>query len=165
MRVKSDPSTWLLGCREAILVMDGDEGRHLKKRKKPYTKIAKEEKRKLSGLAIDFRILERYGIENYFPKHVLERVTETDLTAYFPIPDHISVIAHLSRDRSNVKYRIRKFIAEKLGFRQPSPKESLYSKTRNGDSARYMRLEDLQGTDLFNIIQDISEAARRVVDE
>jgi hypothetical protein len=165
LRAEPDPNVWLLGCKEAIMVMDGDEGRHLTKRGKPYTKIAKEERKKLSGLPVDLRILERYGIENYFPQKVFEQVLGIDLSAYFPIPDYASVIDYLSKSRASWKHRLKKIVAKKLGFPQPSPKEPLYSKKRNTDAAVHLNLQDLQGTDLFNIVYDISETAKRLMDE
>jgi len=48
---------------------------------------------------------------------------------------------------------------------QPSPKEPLYAKSQNTNAARYLALQDLQGTDLFNIVSDISEIAKRLVEE
>lgn len=165
LRAEPDPNMWLLGCKEATMVLDGDLGRHLKKRGKPYTKLAREERRKLSGVPIDLRVLERYGIENYFPQQVLERVIGADLSAYFPIPDHVSVIEHLSRSGASWKHRSKKIIARMFGLPQPAPKQSLYSKNRNTDAARYLDLEDLKGTDLFKIIRDISETAKRMADE
>jgi hypothetical protein len=165
VRAEPDPNKWLLGCKEAVMVLDGDVGRHLKKRGKPYTKVAKEERRKLANFPIELRILERYGIENYFPQDVFEKVVGTDLSAYFPIPDHVPAVEHFSRDGTNWKYRLRKFIARSFRLAQPSPKEPLYAKSRNKDAARYLALQDLNGTDLFNIVNDISEIARRLVEE
>jgi hypothetical protein len=165
LRAEPDPNTWLVGCKEAIMVLDGDEGRHLRKRGKPYTKLAREERRKLSGVPIDLRILERYGIENYFPQQVFEKVIGGDLSAYFPIPDHASVIEHLSSGRASWKHRLKKFVARIFGLPQPVPKQPLYSKSRNTDAAGYLKLEDLKGTDLFDIVRDISETAKLVTDE
>jgi hypothetical protein len=165
LHAESDPNIWLLGCKEAFIVMDGDEGRHLRKRGKPYTKPARQERKKLAGLPIDFRVLERYGIENYFPQHALEKVIGTDLSAYFPIPDDVSVLEHLSKSRASWRYRLKRLVAKRLRLAPPSPKEPLYSKHRNADSVRYMNLQDLQRTDLFNIVHDISQTAKRMVDE
>ena len=54
-----------IGCKEAVMVLDGDVGRHLKKRGKPYTKVATRGTPQTGGVfPIDLRILERYGIEN-----------------------------------------------------------------------------------------------------
>jgi len=123
------------------------------------------EQKNFSGLPIDLRILERYGIENYFPQGVFEKVLGTDLCAYFPIPDHVSVIETLSKSRASWKYRLRKFVAKLLKFPQPSPKEPLYSKKRNTDAAAHLNLQDLKGTDLFIIVHDISETAKRLMEE
>jgi hypothetical protein len=147
------------------MVLDGDVGRHWKKRGKPYTKVAKEERLKLASLPINLRILERYGIENYFPQEAFEKLLGTDLSAYFPIPDHVSAIEHLSRDGTSWKYRLRKFIARSFGLAQPSPKEPLYAKSQNTKAAEYLALQDLKGTDLFNIVNDIGEIAKRLAEE
>jgi hypothetical protein len=165
LRAKPDPNIWLLGCKEAILVMDGDEGRRLTKRGKPYTKLAKEEKKKLSGLPIDLRVLERYGIENYFPQAVFEKVIGKSLSAYFPIPDHVSVLEHLSKSSKSLRFRLTTFVARTFGLSQPSPKEPLYAKSRNAESAQYLCLEDLNGTDLSKIINDIDSKAKVLADE
>lgn len=165
LRAKSDPQIWLLGCKEAIIVMDGDNGRHLKMQGKPYTKLAKEEQEKLSGLPIELHVLERYGIENYFPRAVLEKVVGANLSAYFPIPDYISVVEHLSKGTKSLKYQWRRFIAGLLGSRKPSRGESLYSKSRNAESAQWLNLDDLNGTDLFSIIHEIAKKANRLADE
>jgi hypothetical protein len=165
LRAEPDPNTWLLGCKEAIMVLDGDLGRHLKKRGKPYTKLAKEERKKLSGLPIGLRVLERYGIENYFPQRVFETVIGADLSSYFPIPDHVSAIEHLSKSRASWKHRLRKLASRVFGLPQPAPKEPLFAKSRNGEAARSLQLEDLTGTDLFTIIHDIAETAKRMADE
>jgi hypothetical protein len=42
--------------------------------------------KKLSGLPIQLRVPERYGIENYFPQKVFEKIIGTDLTPFFPHP-------------------------------------------------------------------------------
>jgi hypothetical protein len=165
LRAERDPQVWLIGGKEVIIIMDGDEGRHLTKRGKPYTTIAKEERKKLAGLPIDLRVLERYGIENYFPQSVLEKVLRTDLAAYFPIPDHASAIECLSKSRRSWKFRLKKFIAKKLGLQQPSPKEPLYAKRQNEDVALHLKLQDLKGTDLLKIVDDISQKARQMMDE
>lgn len=165
LRAEPDPNVWLLGCKEAIMVMDGDEGRHLTKRTKPLTKIAKEERKKLTGLPVDLWVLERYGIENYLPQVVLERVLGISLSAYFPIPDHVSVIEALSKSRNSWRYKLRKFIAKKFGFPQPSPKEPLYSKRLNAAAATRLKLDDLKGMDLFDVVNDICEKAKQMMDE
>jgi hypothetical protein len=140
LRAEPDPNVWLHGCKEAVMIMDGDLGRHLEKPGKPYTAMAKEEMKKLSAYPIDLRVLERYGIENYFPQHILEKITGADLSSCFPIPDHVSAIKPFSK-----------------GF--------LYSKSQNEEVAKYLKLQDLEGTDLLKAIQDISDRAMRILDE
>lgn len=165
LRSETDPNNWLLGCKEAIIVMDGDEGRHLTKRGKPYKKSAKEETSKLSRFPIKLLVLERYGIENYFPRRVLERVIGTDLSGYFPVPDDVSLIEHLSQNSKRWGYHLRKFVARVFNLRAPSSGESLYTKSRNADTAKLLSLNDVTGTDLFTIIQDIANKANQLADE
>jgi hypothetical protein len=119
----------------------------------------------LARLPIDLRVLERYGIENYFPQRVFETIIGADLSSYFPIPDHVSAIEHLSKSRASGKYLLRKLAARLFGLAQPAPKEPLYAKSRNSEAARSLQLEDLNGTDLFTIIHDITETAKRLADE
>jgi hypothetical protein len=66
------PDRWLDGCREAVIIMDGDSGRRLNKRGKPYTTTAKNAFAAVRGLPITLHVLERYGIENYFTRDALE---------------------------------------------------------------------------------------------
>lgn len=162
LRAERDPNGWILGCKEAIIIMDGDQGRRLEKRKKPYTKLAREEMKKLNGLPIHLRILERYGIENYFPQHVVEQVVGIDLSSYYPVPDDVSPLEQLSKSRNSLGYKIKKRVAKWFGFPQPSPKESLYSKSRNSQVAQILKLDDVRGTDLFKVIEEISQTAERL---
>jgi hypothetical protein len=46
------PERWLDGCREAVIIMDGDLGRRLNKRVKPYTLIASNAFAAIRGLPI-----------------------------------------------------------------------------------------------------------------
>lgn len=165
LRAERDPNVWIVGCKEAVIIMDGDEGRRLTKPKKPYTRFAKEEMKKVGSLPIRLRILKRYGIENYFPQQVCEKVIGVDLSAYFPMPDHVSPLEWLSKSRKSLKYKLRKFVAKMLGFPRPSPKESLFSKSRNYQVAQVLKLQDLQGTDLLEVIEEISEIAQRLDDD
>jgi len=165
LRAEPDPNVWLIGCKEAVMVLDGDEGRRLTKRGKPLTKLAKEEQRSLAGLPIHLRILQRYGIENYFPQRTLEKVIGKDLSAYFPIPDHASVVDRLSKSGSSLKFKLRKLIAKTFRLPQPSPNEPLYTKSRNAEVAQYLKLDDLAGTDLLKIVEEICESANRLAEE
>ena len=54
-------------------------------------------------LGVPLEVLERYGIENYFPQKALEAVTGKNLSAYFPIPDHVAVNEYLREPRCTGK--------------------------------------------------------------
>jgi hypothetical protein len=71
--------------------------------KKPLTDIARTQKKRLVRLGVPLEVLERYGIENYFPQKALEAVTGKNLSAYFPIPDHVAVNEYLREPRCTGK--------------------------------------------------------------
>ena len=70
---------WLDGCRAAVIIMDGDVGRDLRRRTKPYSASAKNAFAAMKGRPIQLYVLERYGIENYFSRAALEKETGRDL--------------------------------------------------------------------------------------
>jgi hypothetical protein len=82
---EQEPGRWLDGCRQAIIIMDGDEGRKLKKPKRPLTQPAKDLQHRFANHPLKLKVLERYGIENYLPQHAYERVLGRNLSTYFPI--------------------------------------------------------------------------------
>ena len=138
---QTDPDRWLDGCHEAVIVMDGDKGRDLRKPKKPFTNQAKNAKRKLRNYPIRLHVLKRYGIENYFSQRACEAVLQRDLNAYFPIPDHVSILKHFSE-------------------RPPEQSGSFYQKKLNEQIAQLLELEDIANTDLHSIMLTIRERAR-----
>ena len=160
-----DPNLWLLGAKEAIMILDGDQGRYLTKRNKPESKLTKDERKRLAAFPVKLHVLERYGIENYFPQHALEKVLHIDLSAYFPVPHHTSVTEALSLSRRDLWFKFKKLIATSFGFQQPTPKRSLYSKKLNIEAARYLDLKDIEGTDLMHYVHEISNAAGRLLNE
>lgn len=134
--VKEDtPQRWLDGCREAIMILDGDNGRHLRKTGLPLTEDAKQLQRKFADLPISLHILERYGIENYLPQTALEKILKCDLTAYFPLPHDKPLKNHL-------------------------PIQVPYSKTYNDQIAEYLTIADVAGTDLERILQQAKQQAQ-----
>jgi hypothetical protein len=158
-----DPEFLLLGSKAVIVVMDGDEGRNLSRQDRPLTRIARKQQARLAAHGIELRVLQRYGIENYFPRAAVERVVQKDLSAYYPVPDDVPFIEHVSRDAKGLWYRFRRWISPKLDFQRPQPRESLYQKRRNREVAQLIRLEqDLAGTDLLEIIQSIADRAREL---
>jgi hypothetical protein len=56
-------------------------------------------------------------------------------------------------------------VAKKLGLQQPSPKEPLYSKKRNAEIALHLKLDDLSGTDLLGVVNDVGKMAKRMMNE
>jgi hypothetical protein len=139
-----DPATFQHGCNEAFLVMDGDNGRDWGRASHPYTQQAKEQERKLIGLPLEMRVLERYGIENYFPRHALEAIVGRDLASFFLIPPDVKVDEYLVDSSTGA---------------------SLYSKKSNERVAQLLVLDrDLSGTDLAAIIQRIAERAKALAD-
>jgi hypothetical protein len=160
-----DASYFQQGCHEAFVVMDGDLGRKLNKNKKPLTDIARTQKKRLAGLGVPLEVLERYGIENYFPQKALEAVTGKNLSAYFPIPDHIAVNEYLREPTVRWKDRVKRFLVFRLRLSLSFSGPSLYDKKKNQDVARQVSLDgDLKGSDLFTIIHAIAAKANALAD-
>jgi hypothetical protein len=158
-----DPGSFLVGAKRAIVVMDGDEGRILTKPERPLTNRAKRERRRLEKAGVDFYVLKKYGIENYFPRAAIELVTRMQLSRYFPIPEHVAVTERLSDGASGVWFRIRKVAARLFRLAGPNPIRTLYHKNRNEEIAPILQLEsDLAGTDLYDIIHEIAVKVREV---
>jgi hypothetical protein len=61
LQQETDANAWLAQCNEAVIVMDGDNGRKLGKQGMPLTDMAKREQAKLRGFPITFIVLNRYG--------------------------------------------------------------------------------------------------------
>lgn len=163
---EKDPDSFLLGAKEAIVVMDGDNGRWLTKAAQPYTRAAQRESQRLSKVGVDLRVLKRYGIENYFPQAVLESVTRLDLSRFFPIRDHVSATEHLSEGRNHLWYKVRRLAARIFRLSGPRPTRTLYSKNRNKELAPLLSLEtDLRGTDLYDIVHEIARKAIALIQD
>jgi HEAT repeat protein len=146
-----EPEQYLNGCREAIIIMDGDNGRHLRRPKKPYTAEAKEIFRRFKEHPLTFYVLQRYGIENYFPKNACETVLQRDLTAYFPIPYHAKAEDHFCDPKPYWPRWLNR-------FRKKRP-VSFYRKELNEQVAKHLTMTDVEGTDLATIIQAINQQA------
>jgi hypothetical protein len=160
---KKDPDGFLRGAKGAIVVMDGDNGRRLDKRNRPLTVIARQQERRLSAAGVELRVLQRYGIENYFPRAALESVLKRDLASCFPIPQHEPVRTRLGGTTTSRWLRFRKFVARTLRLSPEKSTQSFYSKSQNAEVAEHISLErDLKGTDLYTIIHEIAESARNI---
>jgi len=153
---EDQPERWLDGCRQAVMIMDGDIGRKLTKKKQPYTDQANDVKRRFAEYPLTLHVLQRYGIENYFPRHACEAVVKRNLAAYFPIPIHQPIEQHF-REPIPFWKRLWNWLR-----RRPEP--SFYQKRRNEEIAEQITIADIQGTDLKTILDDIkrrAEEARR----
>jgi hypothetical protein len=126
-----DFAALLDGCLWAVVIMDGDNGRDFSRSGHPPTKLTIRLKRKLDPLNIPLRVLDRYGIENYFAQHALESVLGQKVTSVFPMRE----------DKS-----IRDMIPT-------------YNKNLNARVIEKMSLKDLAGTDLELIITEIRKWA------
>jgi hypothetical protein len=142
-----EPERWLDGCRHAVIILDGDVGRSLKKSGKPYTTDGKRAIQLCKPHAITLRILQRYGIENYFPQHACEAVLKRDLAAYFPIPVHKPIQEHFSERRP--------WWRTILDWLQHRPPQSFYQKRQSAQITAHLTLADIAGTDLAPIIEEL----------
>jgi hypothetical protein len=164
--VNKDPNEFFRGAKDAIVVMDGDNGREFQRGKRPLSKMARQQEKRLREAGVELRVLQRHGIENYFSCAALESVLKRDLSSYFPIPLHESVVDHLSIGATSYWYHIRRFVARTFRLKPPKPTQPFYFKDRNGEVVKHMSLEtDLAGTDLHAIIHEIGAKARDTVRE
>ena len=137
---QDDPLRWLDGCREAAIIMDGGGGgRDLQCSEKPFANNARKALRLFQGYPIKLHVLNRHGIEHYFPHSVCEKVLKRNLSAYFPIPDHVPIDKH---------------------FSEPGTPSSFYNKSLNERIAELLQLQDIENSDLRSIIDAIREQAR-----
>lgn len=140
--VRKDPTSFLRGAKCAIVVMDGDNGRRLNESGRPLTQLAMAQAKRLTEVGVELRVLERFGIENYFPRRALEAVLQRNLSSYFPLPHDVPIRDHLSEGGDE-------------GLRR-----TFYSKDHNVQVAANLELErDLAGTDLHFIVHNIAQKA------
>lgn len=163
--VAKDPHSFEHGCKEALIVMDGDQGRRLARSARPLTQLARDQLRRLVGLPVELHVLQRYGIENYFPQTAFETVVRRDLTPFFPIPHHVAVTEYLKDGAPLWWQRIRRFLISRLHLKLKLTGQSLYAKTANQRIAQLVVLDrDLSGTDLAAIVRLIAERAKALAD-
>ena len=148
---ETEPERWLDGCRQAVIIMDGDVGRKLKKNKRPLTEEAKKVQRRFAQHPLTLYVLQRYGIENYLPQHAYETVLARNLTWYFPLPETTSIEKHFCEPLTFWR-RLRNWL---LRRRNPS----FYQKHQNEEVAAHTTTADIAGTDLASIIDDVKQKA------
>jgi gamma-glutamylcyclotransferase (GGCT)/AIG2-like uncharacterized protein YtfP len=160
-----DPHSFEHGSKEAFVVMDGDQGRRFDRPSRPPTKLARDQAKRFVGLPVELHVLQRYGIENYFPQAALEAVVGRDLTPFFPIPDHVSVREYLKDDGPSWWQVIKRFLISRLHLKMKLTGRSLYAKSANERVAQLLVVDrDLSGTDLATIIHLIAERAKALAD-
>jgi len=164
--VAKDPETFQHGCKEAIVVMDGDQGRHLGMPRKPLTKMARAQGKRFAGLPVELHVLQRYGIENYFAQSILETVVGQSLARFFPIPDHVSACEYLRDNAQGWWQCVKRFLVSRCHINLNLGGGRLYAKSSNRLVAQLLVLDrDLPGTDLSTIIRRVAEHARTLADE
>lgn len=164
LQQEQDPNVWLAQCNEAVIIMDGDNGRQLKKKDRPWTKLARTQQAKLRGFPITFIVLEKYGIENYFTQAAIEAVIGQDLSRFFPIPDDVPIRTHLASAKQTISWKIRNAVAKLFKLEAP-PLPSFYPKGKNREVARYLQPDDLKGTDFYDALTTIVNIAKRLQGE
>ncbi len=163
--VAKDPETFQHGCKEAIVVMDGDDGRHLGVPGKPLTRMARAQGKRFAGLPVGLHVLQRYGIENYFPRSVLETILGQSLARFFPIPDHVSACEYLRDDEQGWWQGVKRFLVSRCHINLKLRGRALYPKSFNERVAPLLVLDrDLSGTDLSTIIHLVAEKAKALAD-
>lgn len=116
------------GCLDVVLVADGDNGRDWSRPDRPLSPVGVSLIKRLEAIGIRGFVLQRYGLENYFSKAAVQAVFGPAVAQHFPLPD------------------------DAKGADVPG-----YSKGRNGEIAAAMTLNDLLGSDLHHILQEIKQ--------
>jgi len=117
------------GCRDVVMIMDGDKGRWLSEPGRPLSPNGVRLQSRLEAVGIKLHVLMRYGIENYFTQKAMEAVLGQDLSDHFPL-DETRPVAEQIPDG--------------------------WDKNRNAAVFEHMSLQDLGGTDLAEICEDIA---------
>lgn len=87
------------GCHDLIVILDGDKGRDWARLGHPIRADAQRVLDKLRDGGVDYWVLERYGIENYFSQTACETVLAQDLAGHFPLPADTAVtLPNLSKN-------------------------------------------------------------------
>ena len=119
------------GCHDYTILLDGDGAYDYKKGDLFMRPDARSFLRKFQQDGIEFKVLDRYGLENYFPQHAFETVMERDLSVHFP-----------------------------LDSRRPVRKQIPgYNNNMNVNLAKHTTLSDLDGTDLRDFLERAAHLA------
>ncbi len=116
------------GCLDVVLIADGDNGRDWTKPDRPLSESGRSLTGRLEAAGVAGFILNRYGIENYFTKGAVETVAGPTVAQSFPLGDSVRA-------------------GDIAG----------YSKDNNKQIAQAMALDDLKGTDLYTVLQELQQ--------
>lgn len=123
------------GCHDLAVLLDGDRARDYAAPGFPLKSTDPGLTRALSKMAaanIDYRILERYAFENYFPEHAFSAVVGVSAAASFPLRPDESVTGQMPA----------------------------YNKSMNGALAGATALTDLASTDLGAFLDEVGQRAQ-----
>lgn len=123
------PAPMSNGCSDVLVLLDGDRARDWTKSGNPIhpdTEM-KEVIRKFRQFDIEYHILERYALENYFSQSAYEQVIGSGTAQYFPLDPSKSVESQIPG----------------------------YQKRLNGDLATATDLSELAGTDLGRLLEGV----------
>jgi hypothetical protein len=118
------------GCHDLIVILDGDKARDWNQPGHPFRADAQVVLDKLTAAGVNFVVLERYGIENYFTQAACEAVLGRSLSALFPLQPYARV-------------------------QLPN-----LTKNQNPRIAEVMTLGDLANTDLHDFLQTVEVRTR-----
>ena len=119
------------GCHDFVILLDGDRAYDYTRPGLVERTDARRFLARLRRDGIDVKVLERYGLENYFPRHAFETVMGRDLGAHFPLDPR----------------------------RPVNDQVPGYNKNMNVDLARLTTLADLVGTDLGDFLVRVARLA------
>jgi hypothetical protein len=119
------------GCHDFAILLDGDRAYNYTRPGLVERADARAFLARLRRDGIEVKVLDRYGLENYFPRHAFETVMGRDLTAHFPLDP-------------------RRPVSDQI----PG-----YNKNMNVDLARLTTFADLAGTDLRDFLERTARLA------
>ena len=119
------------GCHDFVILLDGDRAYNYRRPGLVLHPDARGVLARLRRAGVEVKVLDRYGLENYFPPHAFETVMGHDLVAHFPLDPRRSVSDQIPR----------------------------YSKNMNADLARLTTLADLADTDLRDFLERAARLA------
>ena len=110
------------GCHDFVILLDGD-------RAYDYTRPGLVERADARALlarlrrdGIEVKVLDRYGVENYFPRQAFEAVLGRDLSAHFPLDARRPVSDQIPGYNKNMNVRLARLVAEMTGMPTARPR-------------------------------------------